>query len=400
VTEAVPLLPGGLPRVSARDVAGAWLAMRLLARLPRRLEVTLGTFDKVELVYDGPRTRGAFRGDHVVFGLARGLSVDASSDTSSDTSSSASSAASSGRSVGRLAVEGALASQIVAVALGAEVGAPSSIGRLGVGARGVVAGFVAGVLDALGAPLVLSLAPCDGAAPPGVDAVKIGIRVTAARREGWAELEVPGGWLTEAAQLPLDPAELGALEVEVAVELGRTSLSAGALAGLEAGDAVVFDGECALAVAVGTDWPARVVLGDFAADAAVSVAGDVSLARGFRQTRARAALDGTLWSEELSMETRAQDRQAKEEDNANRGDTTVLAAAPIEVVAELGRFTLRGDEVLGLGPGTVLTLGRARGTAVALRVGGEIWAEGELVDVEGELAVRVTRSSRPPSRAG
>lgn len=73
--------------------------------------------------------------------------------------------------------------------------------------------------------------------------------------------------------------------------------------------------------------------------------------------------------------------------------TAVLAAAPVEVVAELGRVTLRGDEVAGLAPGSVLVFGRAG--AIALRVGDEIWAEGELVDVDGALGVRVTSVSRP-----
>ena len=75
---------------------------------------------------------------------------------------------------------------------------------------------------------------------------------------------------------------------------------------------------------------------------------------------------------------------------SNTDATTVLAAASIEVVAELGRVSLRGDELLGLAPGAVLAIGMGR-TGVALRVGGEIWAEGEIVDIDGELGVRVTR---------
>ena len=80
--------------------------------------------------------------------------------------------------------------------------------------------------------------------------------------------------------------------------------------------------------------------------------------------------------------------------SASESDTdaaTVLAAAPIEVVAELGRITLRGDELLGLAPGAVLASGRTAGVSL-LRVGGEVWAEGEIVDVDGELGVRVTRA--------
>ena len=75
--------------------------------------------------------------------------------------------------------------------------------------------------------------------------------------------------------------------------------------------------------------------------------------------------------------------------------TAALAAAPIEVTAELARLTLRGEELLALAPGVVLTVAAERSRAVVLRAGGEIWAEGELVDVEGELGVRVTRLVRP-----
>ena len=76
--------------------------------------------------------------------------------------------------------------------------------------------------------------------------------------------------------------------------------------------------------------------------------------------------------------------------DSNTDPTTVLAAASIEVVAELGRISLRGDEVMGLAPGVVLALGARRGR-VSLRVGGEAWAEGEIVDIDGELGVRITR---------
>jgi len=36
--------------------------------------------------------------------------------------------------------------------------------------------------------------------------------------------------------------------------------------------------------------------------------------------------------------------------------TAALAAAPVEITAELARFTLRGEELLGLVPGVVLTV--------------------------------------------
>jgi flagellar motor switch protein FliM len=71
----------------------------------------------------------------------------------------------------------------------------------------------------------------------------------------------------------------------------------------------------------------------------------------------------------------------------------LLAAAPIEIVAELGRIVLRGDQVLGLEEGSVLAF-RRHGTTVDLVVGGRTWARGELVNVDGELGVRVTELVR------
>jgi type III secretion protein Q len=84
------------------------------------------------------------------------------------------------------------------------------------------------------------------------------------------------------------------------------------------------------------------------------------------------------------------------EETARIDVTALLAAAPVEVVAEVGRVVLRGDEALGLGRGSVLTLGGPRTAEVTLRVGDQLWAEGELVDVEGALGVRVTRVLRQP----
>jgi flagellar motor switch/type III secretory pathway protein FliN len=69
----------------------------------------------------------------------------------------------------------------------------------------------------------------------------------------------------------------------------------------------------------------------------------------------------------------------------------VLATAPVEVVAEIGRLTLRGDELAGLMTGGVLSLGPRRADAIQLRVGGQLWAVGELVSVGDELGVRILR---------
>jgi flagellar motor switch protein FliM len=68
----------------------------------------------------------------------------------------------------------------------------------------------------------------------------------------------------------------------------------------------------------------------------------------------------------------------------------VLAAAPVEIVAEVARVALRGDELLSLCRGSVLALGTRRLDEIELRVGGRIWAKGELVAIESQLGVRIT----------
>jgi flagellar motor switch/type III secretory pathway protein FliN len=117
-------------------------------------------------------------------------------------------------------------------------------------------------------------------------------------------------------------------------------------------------------------WKCRLRVGGHTADVSVDAAGKISIDGGF----------SPLQEEEAKMSA----------SGSNTDATTVLAAASIEVVAELGRVSLRGDELLGLAPGAVLAMGTGR-TGVSLRVGGEIWAEGEIVDIDGDLGIRVTR---------
>lgn len=65
--------------------------------------------------------------------------------------------------------------------------------------------------------------------------------------------------------------------------------------------------------------------------------------------------------------------------------------APIEVSVELARFTLPLEQLASLQPGEVVLSGRAVGERVVLRAGDRTLATGELVDVEGEVGVRILR---------
>ena len=73
-----------------------------------------------------------------------------------------------------------------------------------------------------------------------------------------------------------------------------------------------------------------------------------------------------------------------------------VADAPVVVRVELGSVTMTAREWARLGPGDVVELGRPLGSLVTLRAGGVALAEGELVEVEGELGVRLIATREAP----
>jgi flagellar motor switch/type III secretory pathway protein FliN len=170
------------------------------------------------------------------------------------------------------------------------------------------------------------------------------------------------------------------------------------------GDALVFDG-CAFPPA--SERSVQVRIGDHQAPAVARTLGEgeIVLAGAFRAAAARAgattaAPTGTMTGPRAwpVVVRKAGTMGAKAEADEDEAKVALLGAAPIEVVAELGRMILRGDEVLALEKGSVLTLGRrgdSQADAVDLVVGGRPWARGELVNVDGELGVRITELVRP-----
>ncbi len=65
--------------------------------------------------------------------------------------------------------------------------------------------------------------------------------------------------------------------------------------------------------------------------------------------------------------------------------------APVHISVEVARLSMSLEEVARLSEGEVVRSSAAIGDEVALRVGSEIIATGELVDIEGQLGVRIRR---------
>jgi type III secretion system YscQ/HrcQ family protein len=72
-----------------------------------------------------------------------------------------------------------------------------------------------------------------------------------------------------------------------------------------------------------------------------------------------------------------------------------MGEVPVLVRVEVGEATLPAREWAALGRGDVIALGRRIGEKVVLRVGGVAVARGELVEVDGEIGVRIAERVTP-----
>jgi len=75
-------------------------------------------------------------------------------------------------------------------------------------------------------------------------------------------------------------------------------------------------------------------------------------------------------------------------------DETLADDAMLDVAVAIGDLRMSMRALLELGPGQVLELGKPVGTSVELRLGSRVVARGELVDVDGEVGVRVLSLDR------
>ncbi len=78
------------------------------------------------------------------------------------------------------------------------------------------------------------------------------------------------------------------------------------------------------------------------------------------------------------------------------GKTEVaLADAPVVVRVEIGAAEMPAREWASLGKGDVISLRKRLGEAVTLRVSGVEVARGELVQIDGEVGVRILERVSP-----
>ena len=98
----------------------------------------------------------------------------------------------------------------------------------------------------------------------------------------------------------------------------------------------------------------------------------------------RGLLESHPWEHAMSSDDRSSDVTTVE----------VLEDAPVVVRVELGTVEMTARDWAALGTGDVVAIGRKIGDGAVLRVGGVEIARGELVMLEGEMAVRITGRTR------
>ncbi len=72
-------------------------------------------------------------------------------------------------------------------------------------------------------------------------------------------------------------------------------------------------------------------------------------------------------------------------------DQRMLAEIPIEASVELGKTKMTLREVLELSEGSVISLDRLAGDPLDIKVGGQTVAVGEVVAVDDNYGIRITR---------
>jgi len=76
----------------------------------------------------------------------------------------------------------------------------------------------------------------------------------------------------------------------------------------------------------------------------------------------------------------------------------LLLDVPLEITVELGRARMTIQDLLGLGPGSVIELDKIAGESLDILVNGRLVARGEAVVVNEKFGARITDIVSPSER--
>lgn len=213
------------------------------------------------------------------------------------------------------------------------------------------------------------------------------------------------------ADIQANLGRLSAVRTWLRVEIGHAEILRRDLSSLRVKDVVLLDalsarpdrgegGTAKLRVGMGRagSADAEVFLEDdvFKARLTALVLGEPAFQRAAPSESEEAAAEALAGGDEAGGEEEQEEYTNPElqvgagvDDVNNPEGSDLLGDVPLQIAVELARVPVTAEEVVALRPGQVLELHRAPGEPVELSVNGKVVARGELVEIEGQLGVRV-----------
>lgn len=230
------------------------------------------------------------------------------------------------------------------------------------------------------------------------DFALLGVRLAAGKHPGYVRIVIPGSLVTERFGKPLPQAgasahERAAMTAALAV-LGETAvagriematlpdLSADDVANLRAGDIIIIENHQVTKTSEGLEGLVFIKLG-----AGKNGGLRCRLRDGEPQ---RIEVVEIVVHEQPAEEPMVDDGSPEPPESDNLAETEgLLRDVTTPVAIELGRLRLSAAQVVRLRKGQILRLPRAASDPVDLVVNGKVFARGELIEVDGELGVRL-----------
>jgi type III secretion system YscQ/HrcQ family protein len=224
----------------------------------------------------------------------------------------------------------------------------------------------------------------------------LGLSLSAGKRVGYVRILLPNSLITQRFAAPQAQARgtgrelehmralfssLGEREVIGRVEAATLDLGPEDIEALETGDIVILENHQLSLTPEGVTGMAFVRLGR----------GQNGGLRGQivnDSERSRLAIAEIVVQEEPAETDMSTNEQPEGEDNLPETEG-LLRDVPAPVVVELGRIRMNTSQVIRLRQGQILRLPRGPNDPVDLVVNGKLFARGELIEVDGELGVRL-----------
>lgn len=230
--------------------------------------------------------------------------------------------------------------------------------------------------------------------------VVVQLRASFGSHGGYVRLFIPEAVLASAGPPPDAPvrrarrlaqaqaaaSRLGKIGLVLRVEIGQVEISAGDLAHLIAGDVVLVDG-LSCRPDRGEGGTARMKVGQGRLG---HVAAELTPVEGGFQAEVKGiVLGATPGPGEPPDASTFPGVKGRDDVEGNPEGADLMNDIPLQISVELARVPITGEELIGLKVGQVFDLGRTADEPLELSVNGRVVARGELVEVEGNLGVRI-----------